>query len=719
MNQDRLQQQKVQKNATDCNDATQGQYKSSNCSSIDQSLNDVQQYIELNHPHLANLALIQQIFQTPHTNKHNKSTLTINTNQETNDNNEVKIYHNDDDEDYDDDDDSDEKDIDDQDEEMIENNDNNNSNTNNNNHEQQQQYSLPYYPHSDGNENYLELENWLNQEVRACNYGTVAVLDRNFIIKFGKRCLTLENLSKINKKISFDATQKTFILKIVKGVTADRHNAAIYSSFGINYNHLIPDMRKCTVTELHNTNLKDILISHNKQPKISHSYLIGFSVDNDSHQILSTKSVKESTQFILFRIKKNCDEYKQKTTEYKLEFRVFSHRKYYWTLPNWQKLIQHILTLEIYKTCKEISKYSWDLECWQGFYEPFVRKLNQQKTIKYQYFGYDNHSDGEDLLNSDDCIWEIDNVLATKYELYILLDIQQIETRLNERISKLNINLNDREKYPEENINGDIFIQFPLDAYIWMLYFHQNYKKHQQILRHIIRNKFYGYFRMIHDPTAGISNYHGKHNRIKHSEGFSYIWGQYLDAEKTDDIKGIRKQKNSKPHHYYTVEHKNIESLGEKNTFTMNASNFHHGPGCTALGNHMEDYKFKGIIWCKSSGDEAQLTFGARNRGRTNFLFAIPTPNEGYVGYESQGLCMTIAAHGLKEVHIMWKYWNFRIVDIYRFVKDDLIKKAEQHSKKCKYIKQNGYIVCKCIEGFIKHDKLPYPNNIFSQKLEQ
>ena len=649
------------------------------------------------------------MFEVGHTNKENKSIATINNNQETNHHNQMKIYQNENDDD-DDDDDDDDKDIDDQDEEMIDNNNDKNNNS-------EQKCYLPYYPYPEGNQNYVELENWLKKQIRACNYGTVAVLDRNFIIKFGKRYLTSENLSKIKKKMSFDPTQSTFTLKIVKAVTADRHNAAIYSSFGINYNELIPDMRKCTITELPNTNLKNILISHNKQPVISHSYLLGVRVDNDSQQILCTKSEKESTHFILFRIKKNSEEYGEKATEYKLEFRVFSHRKYYWTLQNWQKLIGHIVTLEIYKACKKISKYSWDLECWQGFYEPFVRKINPQKTITYEYFGYDNDSDVEDLLNSDDCIWEVDNVLATKYDLYILLDTQQIETRLSQRINKLSINLNDKEKYPEENINGDIFIQFPLDAYIWMLYFHQNYKIHQQILRHIIRNKFYGYFRMIHDPTAGIATYHPKDNRIKHQEGHSYIWGTYLDAAKTDDIKGIRKQKNSKPHNYYTVEHRNIERLGEKNTFTMNASNFHHGPGCTALGNHMEDYKFTGIIWCKSSGDEAQLTFGARNRGRTNFLFAIPTPNEGYIGYQSQGLCMTIAPHGLKEVHIMWKHWNFRIVDIYRFVKDDLIKKAEKHSQQCKYIKKNGDIVCKCIEGFIKHDKLPYPNNIFSHKL--
>ena len=162
-------------------------------------------------------------------------------------------------------------------------------------------------------------------------------------------------------------------------------------------------------------------------------------------------------------------------------------------------------------------------------------------------------------------------------------------------------------------------------------------------------------------------------------------------------ICGVRKQRNTNTHLFYTIEHTNLQRLGEDANFTMNACNIYFGPKRSHIGQHKEDYKFDKYIWTKTTGESSFLTIGAQNRAFTNFILSVFTPNGAYIGYYSQGFCMTIAGHGVRPPHLLWKEYMCRLCDIYRFVKQNLIQKASKHAEECQRNKINPNI-CKCID---------------------
>lgn len=574
------------------------------------------------------------------------------------------------------------------------------------------------YSANGNKQRYLELKEWVSKDSRAINFGTTTSSYRNFIVELGERFCTNENLSKVQKVIQFNSKLKTFGVKFDKCNSGDAQNACIFKSYDIDWK---PKKRKLAMETLPSglrlrkkkgkseKQKKKISIGNsvdsamkylNKTPKAGVFFLFGYRFDWNQKvlQFKTANNAKDANIFIQFRLKK--DDAECTNTDYKYEFRVFTDwNKYAHQLELWQKAVCQIISLEIFKQVSQISNYPFDLHGWQAWYRPFKREIKTLPGIQFEYFGIDKQGNGT--------VYSTPTAYAVKSEYYILIDPAQTENRLTKYINGKSIVFS---KLSKENLNGDSLLQFPIDSYIWEIRFDKEQAKNEKILQHITMQQFVGYFLMIHTRSAGVAEFTALWNRIKHWAENGYIYGTNATQEK-DYICGIRKLgKEWKPHLYYTTDEKMLKLLGEQTGFTMCAANCYFGPGSSKLDKHKEDYKFTGIIWSKCIGEEGQLAIGPKNRGKTNYLWAIPTPSGSYIGYESQGCSMTIDGHAVIPTHLIWKKYQFRICDLYRFVKPELLKLANQHEKECNPQKN---IVCKCINYLTKYEDLPKAIDLF------
>ena len=576
---------------------------------------------------------------------------------------------------------------------------------------------------------YKQLENWLNKGIsKEINVCTVTKRDLSPIIKTGKRYNIKLNRQKINtilnynkkNKIYFNPHQFTYGIKFSGVSMGSRHNAcisAIYTDSNffdpkwyINPNNLATSKLRVKQFYFHDCssqNLSSILQLLSQQNDLNSTYLFGYYLDHNL-DLLSVSSFKYANIYFQIRLRG------ENTNGYLLEFRLILDRFLFRSMRNYIKLTLFIITLEVYKS---FANYSFSLQCWQGYYESFRRHIDCKHKFEYKYI----HSDGESQTS-------LSNASGDKYELYILIDPFEIESRVDKYLKSNNINLDDHKLYPRENISHqdsgeeDIFIQYPIDVVIWIINLVQNNEEtnHEELIKIISTHKIKAYFKMIKDKSSGLSKWNPEDNRIKHFNGYIYKYGTSNEQNnKKDDKRGMRKQRYSKTPLFYTVEHGNLHRLGVKDTkFDMNACNLYHGIKKSCIGQHKEDYKFKGKIWSKITGESSFLTIGGIQRGWTNFIVTIFTQNGCYIGYNSQGFCMTIAGHGLKPPHLIWEKFVYRLCDLYRFVKDEIVKKCNDHLLDCECWEDSQFQnICNCIKGkaVTQHSKLPTMNELLPQ----
>ena len=575
-------------------------------------------------------------------------------------------------------------------------------------------------PYADivGNENYKDLRDWFkitNDNIsRLINVVTTTKQDRNLIIKTGQRYNTIANRQQIRNEFNWDTNQNSFGVKIRGPSEASIHNACISTIYSESWNDITSPANNAKIDNEY-TNIAEILERYNvDSPKTDCSYIFCYNLDFENFNLLSVSSARKANIFFKIRLKKKGltptpkgqpepKRVSRKHVSYEWDWKIVSDRIAFNGLRNYQKLMLFIVAINVWKKCTELSQWKFDYHSWQGYYEPFMRRIDTKSDIDYLYI----REDGETTQ-------KISDTTATKYELYILVDKLSIERRLKKNIiDKRQWDLNDTIKFPEENIavedgEDDIFIQVPLEAYIWIYSFHVEVEidgKYEEI---ICENRLRAYSKMIRTKTAGITQHSDSMNRNKSFGGWNYLWGTRQN-EKADLIKGLRKQYNYQPHLYHTIEHENLSKLGEESDFDMNATNIYYGPTTSSLENHTEDYKFCRIIWSKITGESGQLTIGGIRRGVTNFFVAIPTPNLSFIGYVAQGITMTIAGHGVKPVHLYWSEYNWRICDIFRFIHPNLLKLGEEHLKKKGGCKPNtdNKLVCDCIQGWTEYKELP------------
>ena len=557
-------------------------------------------------------------------------------------------------------------------------------------------YSIEEKNNNNNNINQLseQLHNWLNQGIsKEINVCTITKEDLNPIIKTGIRYNTKLNCDKINyilnynkkQKICFDPYQFTYGIRISGPSMGSRHNACISAMYDDNYfdlekyrNPNNSNTSKLRVESYYfhdcsSQNISSILQFISKYEHIESTYLFGYHLDHNLN-LLSVSSFKYANIFFQLRLKGFNDK-KNTKSQYKLEFRLILDRNLFCNMRNYIKLTLFILTLEIYKS---FSNYSFAIECWQGYYESFRRHIKSKNSFDYKYI----HSD--DLDGELQNIYSISNAIANKFELYILLDQFEIEDRVKEYLKSNNVNLNDHNKYPTEDISDgdgeeDTFIQFPIDVVIWVITLHQNQQQHDRLLHNISMNKIISYFKMIKTKSSGTSHWSSRDSRIKHFNHYIYSYDTGESNKKKDPMRGLRKQREYETPLFYTVEHGNLHRLDEEIDFDMNACNLYHGPKKSQIGQHREDHKFIKKIWSKITGESSFLTIGGRSYGWTNFIVTIFTQNGCYIGYESQGFCMTIAGHGIKQPHLLWRKYMFRLCDLYRFISNELKEKCQDH----------------------------------------
>ena len=572
-------------------------------------------------------------------------------------------------------------------------------------------------PYSDDHESKYntQLNRWLHKGIsKEINVCTVTRENENPIIKTGIRYNTTTNREKINfilnhtqkDKIQFDPHQVTYGIKIGGSGTSMglRHHECISTIY--NDNNSKNDFIKSNIKNkaykkeytVPTTTMtpSSILQQVSLHPNTNTPYLFGYYLDRHLN-LLSVSSFKYANIFFQFRLRP------KNTLGYLWEFRMICDQFLFRQMRNYIKLTLFIITMEVNKV---FSIYSFSIHCWQGFYNSFRKYIKSTKKFEYKYIDQ----------NAED-IWIIDDASANKYHLYILIDEFEIEPRVKKYLQSQNIDLYNQDLYCRENIaqgsgEKDTFIQFPIDASEWIIQLNQDHNIHQKWLKEMCRHKLEAYFKMIKIKSAGTTNYSIFDNRLKHFEGYLYIYGTGKTDEemKREAICGIRLQRNQKTHLFYTIEHGNLSRLGEDTTFTMNACNCYFGPGRSHIGQHKEEYKFQEDIWTKTTGESSFLTIGAQNRAFTNFIVTVFTQNGAYIGYKSQGFCMTIAGHGIRPPHLLWIEYIYRLCDIYRFVKKELITKASKHDKKCDRNKINSN-VCKCIDPnnryITSYDELP------------
>ena len=582
-------------------------------------------------------------------------------------------------------------------------------------------------PYSEENHNdnnnllYKQLNNWLNKGIsKEINVCTVTKLDFSPIIKTGKRYNSKLNRNKINlilnynkkKKIIFNPYQFTYGIKFSGTSMGSRHNACISAMYtDDNYfdlqqyknpNNIATSKLRVNHFDFHNDssqNPSSILQIISQQNNINSTYLFGYYLDHNL-DLLSVSSFKYANIFFQIRLRDA-----NKKSGHLLEFRLILDRFLFRGMRNYIKLTLFIMTLEVYKC---FSNYSFSLHCWQGYYESFRRYIKSKHEIKYKYINSDGKSENF-----------VSDVSGDKYELYILIDPFQIESRVKTYLNSKHVDLNDHELYPRENISHqdgeeDIFIQYPINVEIWII---TSLQENEELLRIICSNKIQAYFEMIKNKASGVSEWSQSDNRIKHFNGYIYKYATGMTEQevKHDECLGLRKQRYNETPLFYKIEHENLNCLDEETDFDMNACNLYHGIKKSNIGQHKEDYKFKGKIWSKITGESSFLTIGGINRGWTNFIVTIFTQNGCYIGYESQGFCMTIAGHGLKPPHLLWKKYVYRLCDLYRFVKDNLAKNCSDHFLDCECWESSNFDnVCNCIKSksLMKHSDLPSFNEL-------
>lgn len=382
------------------------------------------------------------------------------------------------------------------------------------------------YSADGNNKRYLELKEWVAKDSREINFGTTTSSYRNFIVELGDRFCTKDNLSKIHKVIKFNSKLKTFGIKFDKGNSGDAQNACILKSYGIDWKDIAPKKRNLAIEILpcdlrlhHNKgkntkyrkkqrkmkkieNSVDAAMKYlNTTPKPGVFFLFGykFDWDNKALSFKTAKTVKEANIFIQFRLK--TDNAECTNTEYKYEFRVFTHwNKYAHKLELWQKAVCQIISMEIFKEVSQTSNYPFDYHGWQAWYRPFKREIKRLPGIQFEYFGIDKDGNGT--------VYSTPTAYAVKSEYYILIDPSQTESRLTKYINDKSIDLSTLSK---ENLNGDSLLQFPIDSYLWEIRFHQQENQNERILQHITIQQFVGYFLMIHTRSAGVAEFNMIH----------------------------------------------------------------------------------------------------------------------------------------------------------------------------------------------------------------
>ena len=573
---------------------------------------------------------------------------------------------------------------------------------------------------------YTKTQNWFNKDIcKPINVCTVTRNNYNPIIKTGARYNTLINRKKINfilnhscgnNKIVFNPKSPTFGIQVTGKTMGSNHNGCISTFYGdnwnemVNYNqHQMISITKYTIphqTPASPASLLQYETTRNKKCV----YFFGYYL-NHQLKCIAVSSFKYANFGIQFRLKSPNE-----TVGSAWEFRIIIDRDLFRQTRHYIKLTLFIIASQIYHS---LSRYSFALHCWQGYYESFHEPMPSipMRTFTYQYIDKNNKQ-----------INEIPNATATKHQFYILIDPKEIEQKRLKKlwIDKHKININDKNKFQHVDIskgNGeeDIFIKFPLSVFIWIIVLSEMKSKNIEILKKIANNKIQAFFKMIHSNTS-ISQYSAMENRLKNMESAMYIWGTG-EQQQRDEMKGIRLQYKSTNHQtplFYVCEHNNLSALGEDTRFTMNACNLYHGPRSSEIGNHIEDYKFEKYIWTKTTGESSCLTIGAQNRGLgSNHLLTIASPNGCYVAYKAKGLCMTVAPHGVRRPHLSWIHYPYRLCDLFRFIQQELINKAEEHQQECER-NPNNSIVCKCIKGsklLTPYDQLPTTDSIPFLKL--
>ena len=572
-------------------------------------------------------------------------------------------------------------------------------------------HGLPHSP-------YNSLKNWMNQPSRSyptssksdeslckmINICTVTKENTDPYIVPGLRYFNKANLKKINfilnhcnrgQDITFDINTPTFGIKVTGPTNSSRHHGSIMRLYNQDWNALIKHRPKQTVhiTEYQLPQLSSpisplSIIKSYKQYNLNDSsvYIFGYHL-NSRLQSLSVTSFKYANYFLQFRLMPGSQ---NKGARWVL--RIIIDRDIFRQTQNYIKLTLFIITSKIYES---LSDYAISLHSWQGYYEVFLRPIEPsvEKSFCYKYIDKSNTK-----------VHTIDNVTAKKHECYILVDPQEIEPRLQTELNRKNINLNnDTSNYKREDISQgdgecDIFIQLPIDVFIWIIILSNIKSSNKQKLREISAHKIQAYFRMI--KSSGTAHHSTTNNRIKHMESWQYKWGTSQQAHQSDVVKGLRKPWNDEPTSlYYLCEHDNLHCLGEDTTFSMNACNLYHGPGSSEIGNHTEYWKFEGYIWTKTTGESSRLIIGSQRRALgSNFLWSVPSQHGYYAGYKADGLSMRVSSHGIHRNHLSWIEYDYRLADIYRFVRKELIPLAIEHRKNCPK-NDNNPNWCECVKS--------------------
>lgn len=589
---------------------------------------------------------------------------------------------------------------------------------------------------------YIEKKHWIesgfNKYINLCT-----VSKDNFHPKIVtlKRYLTIQNRKKINyclnlfpptfrHKINFDPTCPTYGIQVSGKTFGTRHNASINSFY-----YGITDWN----SKIKNNIEQQVIINEYKVPnmsqispvsiiqKITHNgltisdrnyvYLFGYHLDA-SLNIESVNSFSSANFLIQFRLKSP----NTKEGSCSWEFRVIVDSDYFYQTQHYVKLTLGFICSSIYH--HESLKYiTFSLHCWQTFFESDFKECdnNNIKSITYNYI----NSTNSEILQMKH------KATAVKYDYFIYIDqFEYSETRFQKYLNEKNItdddllnqNIYHHKNRKLDNGEDDYFIQFPIDAFIWIIILSNIANQNKKLISQCANKKVQAYLHMINNH--GVSNYNASSNRIKNFDLATYIWGTG-EVQKKDFLKGIRLLKQGivtedNLNLYYLSEINNLEQLENETNFTMLASNLYHGPSGSFIENHEEDYKFEGIIWTKPSGENCRLTIGAQRRALgSNALFTVFSKPGSYIGFVANGLCMTIAGHGVRRAHLSWIDYDWRICDLFRFIQKSILKRAQKHVSQCPSISSSKTSkhkkkLCKCLKNqmFTRYNDLPTVESI-------
>ena len=596
---------------------------------------------------------------------------------------------------------------------------------------------------------FIQKRDWIDSGFNKClNLCTVSRDNFHPKIVTLKRYFTIENRKKINyclnvfppkfrEKIEFDPTRSTYGIRVSGKTFGTRHNASINSFYHgpNNWNSKVQDNieQKVTVTEYIIPNIKQVsphsiiqqVTQNGLQTKDQkYVYLFGYHLDPVTLNIESVNSFNSANLLIQFRLKSP----NKKEGSCSWEFRLIVDDEYFRKTQHYVKLIFGFICSSIYHS--ESLKYiTFSMECWQTYFESDMKLCekkndddnddnnnnNSVKSILYHYI----NSTNSDILTMEQ------KAIATKHNCFIYIDqFEYNETRFKDYLDKRNItkeNLLNKNLYPQVNRKlcdgeDDYFIQFPIDVIVWIIVLSNIANDNKKLISLCANNKIKAYLHMI--GNHGVSHYKSSVNRIKNFDKATYIWGTGNSA-RNHPLGGIRLLKQGivteeNLNLYYLSEINNLNQLENDTNFTMLASNLYHGPKGSFIDNHYEDYKFEGYIWTKPSGESSRLTIGAGCRALgSNALFTIPSIPGSYTGFLSNGLCMTIAPHGVRRAHLSWIHYDWRICDLLRFIKTSILHKVKKHVKKCSSIEDNK-LLCDCFttDSFCSYDDLPTLDSI-------